>query len=254
MIQSLLRIAKTVLFAVALFFVFGDFGGFSERQSLVLSLTVTALYSILRSIEGFPHAPFHMTLTPNLDAIATDFDLVENTEEAWTKFLEEVSKLPSGNPWYACVENFSFSLSFLSRGLIYDNSGKRFMTEIDLKATLEPMTMRWAKHKRYSPRLHFNGTTLSIELDEQHWEKIRTKEAFDFVNREGWWSVEPHEVTRWVLVKLAVIHFSEFGDYSVQLFRSHKRRKAMRARYGWKETDDFDVVEHKYCTLSHSAL
>jgi hypothetical protein len=61
-------------------------GGFSERQSLVLALVVTLIYSIFRSIEGFPHAPFHMTLTPNLHAIATDFELVENTAEAGLSF------------------------------------------------------------------------------------------------------------------------------------------------------------------------
>jgi hypothetical protein len=58
---------------------------------------------------------------------------------------------------------------------------KEFVTEVDLRATLAPLTLPVLRAQgtfRLPPVLRYSVSILSIELPKWHWEKIRHKEVF----------------------------------------------------------------------------
>jgi len=254
-------IAKILFVAAALFLLFSV--GFSERQSLILSVIATVFYVASgRPITETPFAPFRMKVKPKLHAIVRDFELIEDTEEAWAELQREIQKLPHDDSWYACRDEFSFSLSYLtSSRLIYNHSSKDFMTDVDLSATFEPLALPSTKADstfRHPPRLRLQVSLLSIELPKWHWEKIRHKEAFKGVDSKR--HVDPVDEGDWVAVRLALIHWSEYQVHFVPAWEeaaiwTRKRREKFRLRFGWKGDDTNHIaVEHRYSTLRHSAL
>ncbi len=264
-----------MLFCVLLFV-----ADFSETQSFVLAAIAVLFYVMLRlrTIHRPTFVPYQMSVRPNLHLICTDFEFVEDTEESWAKIHHEIDKLPKA-PWNLWYWNSGFSVSFVSPELIYDNTSNSFATEVDLYASLKPIVIPWTEEKGgfhsdrgYSPSLHFQGHRLSIELLTWHWEKVRRKEVFKNIDKDADVSLRGEGLS--VRVQLAIIPYAEFDvhlpkgseEFLKEYEKALKRREESRARYGWKgkadtgrygediPADHSSVIEHKYFTLSHSAL
>jgi hypothetical protein len=276
--RILITILKTVLLAVVLFCSFLFLAGFSEAQSLVLTAFAMVFYAELRSRtkQNVPFVPYHVFIEPKLHLMATDFALVEDTAGAWEQIWTEIEKLPKA-PWNLWHRGSGFSFSRLSPDLVYNNASNKFATEVNLWASFEPIAIAWIEgtqdHRPLSPALSLAGYRLYIELMTWHWEKIRHNVAFKDIDQErdvrrsgeGGSTVEVH---------LATIPYREFDphfvknegdgeDFMDRYEQAIKRRAESRERSGWKgKSDDHEgipanrsnVIEHKYFTLSHSAL
>jgi len=123
-------------------------------------------------------------------SILTDFRLTQDTEEAWAYVEEVTKKLPRrpGNVW-----EYGFSISFVTPELIYDNQWKEFMTDVKLRAEVNPGdTLRagWWEDEIIpsvlpdwsgSVSLYFEKTYLGYNLGiifwKEAWEEVRNTEA-----------------------------------------------------------------------------
>lgn len=275
--RVLIRICKTLLLAGVIFCSFFFLAGFSEVQSLVLMAFAMLGYAELRSRtkQDAPFVPYHVFVEPKLHLMATDFALIEGTGRTWEQVWTEIDKLPKA-PWNLWHRGSGFSFSRLSPELVYDNGSNRFATETHLWATFEPIALAWIEgtqdHPPLSPALRLVDDRLSIELMTWHWEKIRHNVAFRDINQEKD-VYRLGEGGRTVQVHLATIPYGEFYPHFVKNFGDEdfverynlaiKRRAESREEHGWKgkahdyegiPADRSNVIEHKYFTLSHSAL
>ena len=180
-----------------------------------------------------------------------------------------------------------FSFSFITPQLIYQHGWNSFATELDLSANLEPVfTLRDGQEveensfiRPFSPRLQLDtwgiDYRLRITLLDWYWDKIKHKELFKGL---GKFDVSEDKMCGTVEVLLAVIPSEEFAVHIPVMpgnsLKAHKeaykdavkRRAEARERFGWKgeaETDiddretpedESNTIEHKYFSVSHSAV
>jgi hypothetical protein len=247
----LITIFKTVLFALVLFCSFLFLAGFSEAQSLVLTVIVVGFYIELRwrTIPAdVPFVPYRVFVEPNLHLIATDFALVEDTAEAWNQIWIEIEKVPKA-PWNLWHRGSGFSFSRFSPELVYNNRSNTFATKVKLWASLELIALPFREGRQdmqdiypLSPALSLGEYGISIELVKWHWDKIRHNPAFKEIDQEK----DVHVSESTVEVHLATIPYREFDphfvktgtlDFKDKYEQAIKRRKESRDKFGWKGKD-----------------
>ncbi len=259
--RLLLSAVKTIVLMVALFCLLSFLGGFSNKQSVVLAILLFVAYSRSALSTTVPKfVPFNVFVTPNLYNILQDFELVKPTEEGWAEIRAGVETLSKEhwNIWH----NRGFSVSFITRELIYNKDWQSFSTEeVDLSASLEPAVIVREQHKpdsmlrNYFPYLNLtggrnNGLILRLTLLDWYWERVKDKE------------IPPEEfgVHFWVMPGNSLRDTESAYDDAV------KRRTEARARYVWKgkahrdmydratDADRSNEAEHRYCAVVHSGI
>jgi hypothetical protein len=287
--RSSSSIIMLTFFAAVVYCALRYVASFSANQGVVLTALALLFYQMIASLKGRKShfIPFSVFIKPKLLPILTDFELMKDTEEAWAELRTGIAKLPmaQGNVW-----DSGFAFSFISPDLIYKNASNSFATELDMYASLEPIAIGseggaviWHKpqefvlHSPYIPNLVLkcagsgNDATIRIEILDKHWERLKDKEAFRGISKTN---VRVDQMCGTVEVVLSVISWEEFcvhfsvmpGDSGKAFKDAVRRRAETRNRYGWREkpqtdiygnetkSDHSNVVEHKYCEVSHSAL
>jgi len=282
----LLSAVKAIVYIVALFCLLSFLGGFSDKQSILLSLLFYAALSgnsqsVTKELE---FVPFNVFVIPNLYNILQDFDLVKPTEEGWAEIRQGIEKL-SKEQWNIW-NNKGFSFSFITRELIYNKDWHSFSTEeVDLHASLEPAVIVREKEKpdsmfrNYPPYVNLTshrkwGCVLRLTLLDWHWEKIKHKEIFKSIPQSD---VSLDQMCGTVEIILARVPPQEFGVYPVMRGAWDKsfagaydkvlqQRKEARVRFGWKgksrsdmygretDADHNNEAEHRYGSVAHRAL
>lgn len=182
------RVRASVL-AVSLFGALYFVGDFPGRQSLVLAGVGVVVFWIVWWLQKVPFVPYRVYVAPDMRSILTDFQLVENTEEAWAYVQEVIEKLPHrpGNVW-----EYGFSVFFLTPELIYDNQWKEFRTRMKMSTQVDPAG--WWEDE-IIPRLlpepislyierDYRGYSLGAVLRGEYWEKVRHNEALKGIRKD----------------------------------------------------------------------
>jgi len=284
--RLLLSAVKTIVLMVALFCLLSFLGGFSNKQSVVLAILLFVAYSRSALSTTVPKfVPFNVFVTPNLYNILQDFELVKPTEEGWAEIRAGVETLSKEhwNIWH----NRGFSVSFITRELIYNKDWQSFSTEeVDLSASLEPAVIVREQHKpdsmlrNYFPYLNLtggrnNGLILRLTLLDWYWERVKDKEIPKSIPRSD---IDHDQMCGTVDIILARIPPEEFGvhfwvmpgnslrDTESAYDDAVKRRTEARARYVWKgkahrdmydratDADRSNEAEHRYCAVVHSGI
>src|SRR6266568_1760826 len=124
----LLRAAKAIVYIVALFGLLRFLGGFSDKQSILLSLLFyVALSERSHQLQEEKFVPFSVFVIPNLHNILQDFDLVKTTDAGWGEIRQGIEKLSKEhwNIW----NNKGFLFSFITPDLIYNKDWHAFSTK-----------------------------------------------------------------------------------------------------------------------------
>jgi hypothetical protein len=263
---------RTSVVAVLLFGTLWFLGDFSGRQSLVLAAIGGLVFGIVLWLQKPPFVPYRVFVTPNMRSILRDFQIVEDTKEAWTYVQEVIEKLPHrpGNIW-----EYGFRVSFITPELIYYNEWKDFKTEVKMLAGVDPAG--WWEDE-IIPRLlaepislyleeDRGGYALGVVLRKEYWERVRHNQVLKRIPETDIKDIGEGGLE--VKVKLAHIPNDEFIFYSVIVTKTLtayesavKRRDEARSRCGWNKpveqrppyADTSQIIEHRYYTVSHSAL
>jgi hypothetical protein len=254
---------------------------FSDRQSLLLAFIAVGLHSGLAQLQPRkqrPFVPYSVFVRPKFRAILKDFDLINDTDENWAKLSREIQHLPK-QPWN--IWESGLSISFLTPQLKYRRAWNDFVTTVDVHASLEPVfTLREGLNREPNPNIDSPslrllpgnyGYRLILELRDWYWDKIKQKEAIKSIPESN---VSRDQICGSMQVAIAVIPYQEFDVHFwaepdepfEKLKKVFQTRAQARSRFGWqgqpqrdgygRETsaDSSNEVEHRYFTLTHSAL
>jgi hypothetical protein len=231
-------------------FLLGRFPNVAEHRTRVFVLHGMAWQFVVeRTQEKLPFVPYHVFITPKFHSIATDFDLVKDSDEEWAKLREAIQKLPK-EPWNIWDSGFSFSV--ITPELIFQHGWNRFTTELDMSASLAPVAFARKSYTAFSPRLELHawadGYRVKLVLQEDHWDRIKNKPIFAKMDKHD---ADDDHMCGTVEIVLAVIpqeglyvHFSVKPGDSLKGYRAAVRAEA-RARYGWKGEAQTDMYERE---------
>lgn len=254
-------------FAVAgLIFYFA--GTFSLQQSIVLALGVTWGLFVLGTKAPQPNLslePYYVQIYPQWYEILTAFQLLATAAE-YDTLWEAFSSLPQeeynvfrNGIWFTVLNDRAVGTATL----IYSNDRHDFMSEVDFRRGLAPLTLSRESDKPslrdYTPELFVRRGDLGLVVPDWWWKqkaevlagKAQAQEVFD---------------TGTVELTIATLEFTEFtvywkGDQPNSKREAHfeKLRSDDRAKFGWtaeahRERNWPEILKHRYFEVRHNRL
>ncbi len=254
----------------------------SVRQSIVLAVLFTGLaHGIGKSVSKptVRFRPYQVRIVPDLYQILWDFQMIRATEE-WTQLQ---AKFNGAQPPFGSIWGYGISFAVISesedreRTLIYSNSHKCFVSEVQFEEDLSPFKIERIDKAPSLPdyqdvslflRPGSGGYDLGISVPDKWWHL--TKQSCPKPIRE-----QENYATGYVNLVLATISYREFDGYRepAEWEYNHmmkwtreidERRTEQRKRLGWEvpKQPDFpelciswpDALKNSYFRVEHRAI
>lgn len=271
-------VAKSLLFVAAVFLVFRYFADFSLTQSWVLAVVAWLGYGLYESLRTRlqvekDFSPFWVSVTPNWYELLRDFRIINNEEE-WDQLGEKSGSVPSSE-YNVLRSDIRFTVlrpqpDACLPGLIYWNSRKTFVSEVDFEEGIEEIKLdhpsfennpRLARSPEVFIKFGAKGYELGLAVLEEWWKQTCAEDKTKEIAKTKTGTDYLTGTTRLVV---ATLPYSEFRRYFYQVNEKHERNtNAQLAQNGWKreEIDSElqllgapDEVKHKYFTVAHRAI
>jgi len=279
LVEVLKPVLKTIALTAGLFLLFWYGGGFSERQSLVLAISLCALYWLLNSfISGIAQflrreqqfQPFWVHVEPRWYELLYDNNLVSDKGE-WEKIQQQVKNLMPSE-YNVLRDGITFIVLKPSNGSSYPG----LIYRSDLRQ----------RHFGYSGWLHL-ATQVDFCEPIREFIKKPTDWTGSFFAPEVFikWGADGYDLGITLDIvdgrypqrqTLAVLPYAEFGHYHTpwedfpfkkkwaRWRKLRGKRKEALHQHGWKIQGEWEedpelghiryCVEHRFFTVSHNAL
>jgi hypothetical protein len=256
--------------------------GFSVRQSAAIVVLAGALeyaFWVANRGPGILFVPHRIHFQPRWFEILSDLELIATPEE-YDKLHERSSSVPP-EQYNVFRDGVCFTVleskEFGQRTLVYSNDFHTFVSDVDFRRSLAPLTVADESPLRNSPAplgptspdlflsYGVGGCSIGVIVDDWWWEK--RKESI--VSRTGELNAREIHFEGPTGLTLARISWSEFTLYWERLRPYPKgdkvwerRRLDDRAKFGWTDTDDspeardhqYFRLEHKYFRVTHHSI
>lgn len=237
---------KSFVIAAAAFVVLRYFGGFSEKQSVILTVLLWLVYDLVSDMRRATQehfTPYTLWIEPKWRDLLRDYKLV--SDDQWGSLSFRLAAIPESK--YHVLRS-GFRLTFLKpqpfEGLIYREDRKCFNCELDFRERIEEIELPLSDtHVPFSPTLFVRWGKEGYDIG------ITTPESFRRSNH--------HRDNRDLIIVATLPYetFQLYANHSSNFFgkRAETSRRTALDKHGWKlEERDPDLpnwpdsLEHKY--------